>query len=608
MTRRLRYWLTALLSATVASVGAAAAPAHAGIIERIVSYRVHVTVEETGSILVREAIDYDFGTSFRHGILRDITDRLDYDDGHERVYPITVVSVAASEDTPAQYTVEPIERATRIRIGDPGRTITGTHRYVITYRVEGAFNGFDEHDELYWNVTGNGWTVSMSRASATVDAPKSLMGAACYRGPTGSRLSCERAELDGASAHFSDSTLLAGEGLTIVVALRKGVVPEPEPILEEIWNIRRAFSTDARSLSLAGGALALCLLGTVLALLRIGRDRKFVGSAVDAAFGSSSGDDERVGIGARPTIPVEYVPPDGVRPGQVGTLVDEVAHPVDVTATIVDLAARGYLSIEEIERPGFLRKGDWLLTRLKDGDDSLLLYERKLFDGLFKSRSDGTVRLSELRTKFAERMADVRDALYDDVVKQGWFLRRPDRVRALWIGIASGMLFLAIGATVAFAAFTRLGMVGVALTIGALVFLTVARKMPRRTAKGTATLRRVLGFREFIETSERDRADFAERQNLFSEYLPYAIVFDCVDKWAKAFSGLGDQPPEVDWYRGSTPFTVHSLSESMRDFSVTTAGTLTSTPAGTGSSGFSSGGGGGGSSGGGGGGGGGSSW
>jgi len=601
---RLKRSAPAALIALAVLIGLMSAPASAGLFERIVSYDVDITIEDTGSILVREEIAYDFGGLWRHGIVRDITDRLRYDDGHDRVYPVSVISVAASNGTPAYFTVESLARLTRIRIGDPSQTITGKHRYVITYRVDGAMNGFDEHDELYWNVTGNGWTVPIKSTTATVHAPVRFMGSGCYRGPTGSNLSCAAANIDRSTATFSDSSLGAGEGLTVVVAMPKGAISEPEPILEEVWDFRRAFSTDARSLWPAAGTLALCFLLVVWALWRVGRDRKFTGSAIDAAFGSTSGESERVHIGERPTIPVEFIPPDGIRPGQVGTLIDETANPLDVTATIVDLAARGYLTIEEVERPGFLRKGDWRLTKTKDADDSLLRYERKLFNGLFKNRTGGEVLLSELRTKFAKRMVGVRDALYDDAVKNGWFPRRPDRVRALWIGIAAGSTMLAIGATIALALYTTFGLVGVALVIGTIFFLAVAGKMPHRTPKGTATLRRVLGFREFIATSEKDRAEFAERQNLFSEYLPYAIVFDCVDKWAKAFSGLSDQPLEVTWYTGAGLFTAGAFSESMHDFSVTTAGTLTSTPAGSGSSGF----GGGGFSGGGGGGGGGSSW
>jgi uncharacterized membrane protein len=127
--------------------------------------------------------------------------------------------------------------------------------------------------------------------------------------------------------------------------------------------------------------------------------------------------------------------------------------------------------------------------------------------------------------------------------------------------------------------------------------------MPRRTAKGTGVLRRVQGFRRFIHESERDRARFAEQQHLFSEYLPYAIVFGATEKWAKAFAGLDDELVQPDWYGGSSSFSTVGFAHSIDGFAVTSAGTIASTPAGSGSSGFS-----GGSSGGGGGGGGGGSW
>ena len=131
-----------------------------------------------------------------------------------------------------------------------------------------------------------------------------------------------------------------------------------------------------------------------------------------------------------------------------------------------------------------------------------------------------------------------------------------------------------------------------------------AHWMPRRTAKGFGVLQLTRGFREFIEESEKDRARFAEQRNLFSEYLPYAVVFGATEKWARAFAGLdGELPDTTGWYVGTRLFTVAAFTSSMDGFTTTTAGTIASTPAASGSSGFS-----GGFSGGGGGGGGGGSW
>jgi hypothetical protein len=324
----------------------------------------------------------------------------------------------------------------------------------------------------------------------------------------------------------------------------------------------------------------------------------------------------------------------------VGTLIDERANPVDVTATIVDLAVRGYLRIEEIPKKGLFGKADWWLVKLKDEDGSLLRYERLLFTGLFSDadaadeqdaqpddaepedaapdRPDmpplaappgpelARVKLSSLRKHFYTRMRRVQEALYRDAVRRKWFAGRPDKVRSTW-GRWGWLLFgVGAGAMVLVAATTHFGLLAVPLAIGGLVLIWGSHLMPRRTPKGTGLIRRVLGFRTYIETAESREAQFAEQENLFSKYLPYAIVFGCTEKWARAFHGLADQAMNTAyWYVGTHPFTIGSFTSSIDHFTVSSAGTITSTPSGSGSSGFSSGGG---FSGGGGGGGGGGSW
>jgi uncharacterized membrane protein len=152
-------------------------------------------------------------------------------------------------------------------------------------------------------------------------------------------------------------------------------------------------------------------------------------------------------------------------------------------------------------------------------------------------------------------------------------------------------------------AWTDAALVPLALPLGGLALLATHTTMPHRTPRGTAAMVRVRGFRRFIETAEAERSRFAENANLFYEYLPYAVVFGATEKWANAFAGLDHQPTNPGWYRSSQPFSVGAFAGSLQSFSVTSTGTIASTPGGSGSSGFS-----GGSSGGGGGGGGGGSW
>lgn len=571
--------------------------------EHVSSYDVDLSVEPNGDLVVRETIDYDFGSFPRHGIFRDIPVRLHYDSRYDRVYPLKVLSVEGSPGTPVQHKTSDVGNEKQIKIGDPNRTITGAHTYVVTYRVRGAANGFPDHDELYWNPIGLGWDVPIDRATATVHVPGTVTQATCFAGPVQSRLPCSNQRVDGATASFTQDGLAPREGLTVVVGMPKGAIPEPKPILDERWTANRAFARTPATVGVSAGLSLLALAGAVLLGWRTGRDERFVGSPVDVAFGNASGDVEPVPLLDRTETPVEYEPPDKVRPGQIGTLVDEVANPLDVTATIVDLAVRGYLRIEEIPKQGWFGKPDWNLVRLKDDTDDLLQYERTLFHALLPA-SGVEVKLSSLRNTFSKHIHEVQDALYDDAVANGWFLARPDRIRTRWTALGVVVLAAGIGLTVLLAARTHAGLLGLPLVVAGAALLALRNKMPRRTAKGTGTLRRAFGFRRFIEESEKDRARFAERQNLFSEYLPYAVVFGATEKWARAFEGLAAEPPDTSWYVGAHPFSYPMFAHSMDGFAVASAGTLTSTPSGSGGSGF----GGGGFSGGGGGGGGGGSW
>jgi uncharacterized membrane protein YgcG len=623
--------VVALALLAVVCGGAARAGASVAGTEHINSYDVDVTIQPNGDIVVVEKIDYDFGVVPKHGIFRDIPTRIDYPPrkNHDRVYPLEVLSVRASEGTPAQYEVSTEGDNERIKIGDPDRTITGTHTYEITYRVEGAMNGFVDRDELVWNAIGTQWSVPIDSANVVVHAPAAILGAGCAAGSYGSNSPCGSASVNGDTATFSGPSnsilwsLGPFQGMTVSIALPKGVVPEPKPILEERWTFASAFRVTPATGGLAGGLLLLLACGVVLVVWLLGRDRRFKGSAVDAAFvpDSANAPEERVPLFGEHETPVEFVPPDGLRPGQVGTIVDFHANALDVTATIVDLAVRGYLVIEEIDAPGRFHRGDWKLTRKKEDDTmgrspasrdtrladgslsaTLLPYETKLLDGLFRDGDE--VTLSGLRYEFATRMNNVREELQDDAKSRGWFASGAGGCAVFALGLVVALL--GVGLTVALAIWTHAALVGVPVIIGGVLLMIGARWVPRRTAKGYAVLRHVDGFRRFIEESEKQRAQFAEKKNLFTEYLPYAIVFGATEKWAHAFAGLDDQPPDTgSWYISQHAFNYALFSSAIGDFAVASAGTLASTPPSTsGSSGFS----GGGFSGGGGGGGGGGSW
>jgi uncharacterized membrane protein YgcG len=584
------------------------ARAQGSVFESTPRFDVNIVIEDSGDLLVNETIVQQFGDTPRHGILRSIPNRLRYDDEFDRVYPIELLSVTASPPgTPDDVEINEENGNFVVRIGDPDTEITGRHTYEIVYRVQGAMNGFADHDELFWNAIGDQWEQSIGQMNVRVSGPADVTRVACYQGTFGSTTACDHAQITKkGDAVFSQSDLPAFQAMSVVVALPPGTVESTAPILDERWSLDKAFSRTPLTVGGGMGLLVLVAGGLGVTMWRRGRDVRFTGSQIDQVMGGSvDAETQAVPLFEKNVDVVEFAPPEDLRPGQVGTLVDEEANTLDVSATIVDLAVRKYLVIEEIPKTWMLGKADWNLRRLPDPEgDHLLPYETKLRDALFEDGDQ--VELSELRKMFAERLLKVKDALYDDMVSRKWFLRRPDRVRHTWVVIGSLALSAGIALTFVLATFTKLGLLGIPFALGGLLMLIGAKWMPARTAKGTAMTRRVNGFRIVIEKAEEHMSKWAEQENVFTRFLPYAVVFGVTDKWAKAFESLGQLPNDTTWYVSSRPFVYAQFADSIDSFAVTTSGTIASTPAGSGSSGF--GGFGGGGAGGGGGGGGGGSW
>jgi len=586
-----------------------AGPAFADGGESISTYDTRIDVHADGSMKVTETIAYDFGANRRHGIFRYIPDRFPHDDRHVRTYPVDGVSVAR-DDKPEQFVQFAAGDNLEIQIGDPDNgNVTGKHTYVIAYTVRGAVNAFSDHEELYWNAVGSGWTVPIAAATAEVTGPSPVQKVGCYTGPAGSTDPCASATSNGTGSAFAQTGLGDGKDLTTVVSFPAGSIANPGPILERREDLGSAFRVAPVTV---GGGAGLALVGSAVALVaawRFGRDRRYVGQlpGLTPGYGESAVEERKPLIGRPPDV-VEFGPPDKIRPGQVGTLIDEKADVVDVTATIVDFAVRRHLLIKEIGE-----RKDWELVRQLPLRRGSLLYERTLYAALFRHRD--SVTLSTLKRTFAADLARVRRDLYLDMVQQGWYRRSPRQTRFTARLVAGGILLAAVGVTVGLA-FLGLGLVGAGLVVAALVLLVVAGTFPARTGKGSAALARLRGFRLYIATAEAEQIKFQERVQIFSEFLPYAIVFGLADRWAGIFSkigafdagaGVGPGVSPLYWYTGSYAFTAGSFSASMHGFTSSAGAAVSAsaaTPSSSGSSGFD----GAGFSGGGGGGGGGGSW
>ena len=605
MTHRLARLLAALAVTGLALLpGPAAAQFEA--FERISAYDVAIEVQPSGRLHVVETIDYAFGSVPKHGIFRHIPVRFRLDDEFDRVYPISGIEVTGSPGTPVGAEVSDEGGSKVVKIGDPERTITGDHRYVIAYDVDGAVNRFEGHDELFWNAVGDEWPVLVERITVTVTAPAPIEQVACFAGPEGSLTPCASSGARGSTASYRHGLLSPFQALSVVAALPHETVASPGPIKRERWTVDKAFSRSRAALALAAFVLLAGIGGVAALVWRGGRDRHYAGlvPGLEPPVGEAI-PEEPVPLGGRGEVSVEYTPGDDMRPALMGVLLDERADPLDVTATIVDLAVRRYLTIEELPRQGLFRRRDWKLTYLGGPSEGLARWEGTLLAALFRSGDE--VRASELKNRFHPDLKTVQDQLYEDVVAHGWFTRRPDEVRGRWHTFGILGVIAAGGLTFALARFTRLGLVGLAAVVVAVVFLALHGRMPFRTARGTAALDRARAFRRYLVTAESDQLRFEEQEGIFARYLPYAVVLGETERWARAFRGLEDRAEqELYWYAGPHGWSAGDFTDSISSFSTVTAGTLSATPGGVGGgSGFSGGGGG---AGGGGGGGGGGSW
>ncbi|HYM96909.1 MAG TPA: DUF2207 domain-containing protein [Candidatus Sulfotelmatobacter sp.] len=562
----------------------------------ITSFDSQIGVNTDSSLLIQEDIRVDFGSLQKHGIFRTIPLRYRYDNTNDRYYRLNVVSVTDGT-RPLEYTTSVDSDNEVIKIGDPNLLVTGVNRYVIKYSVQGAMNSFADHDELFWNVDGALWPVPKRSVTATVRLPAgSFQKAACYQGSNGSTETCQSQPAGDTVSFSSTRPLASGEEMSVVTALNKGAVSVPPPLLEPR---KRQFPQDAFDVNAVTVIISLLIVVLGVGLVvwmwsRHGRDRAYL----TQYYLTNDPRDRLEPLFHHEPVVVEFGPPQNLRPAELGIILDESADNKDVTATIVDLAVRGHMTITEI--PG---KKDWSLT-WKGGDVSALQpYEKTLLDGIFAGRQE--VKLSELRGTFAPTLKLAESQIYSDAMSRKLFTVRPDWARAGWGCLGIGVIVLGCALAFLLGVGFGWGFVGVAVLVVGMVLTAACRSMPQRTAAGHELMHHTLGFRLYMATAEKYRQQFAEKAQIFTDLLPYAIVFGCVTQWARAFAGIDTSASTSGWYVGQGPFQAALLAGNLEAMNSTISSAISYTPP---SSGSSSGFGGGGFSGGGGGGGGGGSW
>lgn len=602
------------MALTLSVAGPATAQTNDGLGGYTVSrFASDITVAADGTITVQEQIDADFSEP-RHGLFRYIpwikplvaTDLRAA--RYDRRYDLTDVTVEATGAS-AKKKVGTENGFVVIRIGDSKQTVTGPASYRISYRVKGALDPATETATLVWNAIPADWDVAKGNPQVRVHLPAAPLSIACTAGTQGSTRPCAGANVEaGNVAVFSDATLAADEGLTVTVRLpASAITPPPEILLKEKFSLTRRLGTDKPGVLGASGGLLAVLLAGVAKLARRGRDQAFVGGSLDASSGLLPTGDATVS--KIPVGPPEYRPPDGLTPAELSFLITEKTSTQQVTATIVDLAVRGHLRIEELDGAGLLKRHDWRFVATPEKvkpDDRPNEYERVIMTGLFGGTA--TRDLSDLKNHFHTANSTAQRQIEQKAVSAKWYRSKPSTVRAKWAALGAAIAGLGVLVTVVALNASHAALVALPLVIAGLAVIVVSGSMPARTSAGSALTSRALGFKRFLEVADADMLRAAEKEGSLERHLAYASVFGIAEQWTKRLALLGVGAAAVGasnypWWipAGGRGFDPDHFGRSLSDFTKSAAAVLPSSPSSSGS-------GGGGSVGGGGGGGGGGSW
>ncbi len=612
--------------------------------ERINSFVSDVTVARNGMLTVVETITVTAeGDQIRHGIFRDFPTTYARNGSTAHV-GFAVVSVSR-DGSPEPYDVSSIDDGQRIKIGDADKLVSnGRHTYVITYTTDRQVGFFDGYDEIYWNATGNFWAFPIDEARAIVHLPSnaSIIQHSAYTGSVHSTESAVRTE------KFSDSeiTFVATrpfephEGMTVAVGFSKGAVLPPTPAEQRAYFLR----DNASAVAAAAGILILLVYFSVT-WFEFGRDPD-----------------------GGPVIPL-FAPPQNFSPAAV-RFVHRMAYDRKAfSASLVDMAVKGYLKISEQNGTYTLtRKGPLtalssnekaIANRLFSGNNSIELkqenhttiaaaisalktsltneYERAYFSTNLHWFVGGLVILGITGIAAALLSDNMGAAAFLLIWLGGWSAGTAallHRAYDAWLDVFAGpgsrfVNFISAVFTSIFAIpFT--GALGFVLWIfgdtiswtaagiiiaGGMMAYVFYHLLKAPTLLGAKVMAQINGFREFLNTAEKDRLEVLNppkvTPEVFEKFLPYAIALDCENRWSKRFeseaTAAGIDPGSSTyyspvWYSGSSNFTSAALASSLGASMAAAAASAATTP------GSSSGSSGGGSSGGGGGGGGGGGW
>jgi uncharacterized membrane protein YgcG len=525
---RRHFWLGLLLALLVALVswGAAQAQDKSLYWQR---YDVNITVQPNSDVLVEEIQQIQFTSGDFHFGYRAIPlDRVD------QITDVSVAEVINGSERPYAsgstgeygFTASTEEGKLKITWYFP-YTRNTAHTYIVRYRVVGGLRIYEGGDQIWWKAIGADHNFPIRASKVTVSLPATFSQDQLKVESYGA--SARNYVTDRGAVVFEAQNIAADQELEVRVQFPHGVVQGSAPAWQAADDQRQQWGPVV---SVIFGGLGLVLLvGGPLAVYLLWYTR---------------GRDLPMGLVA------EYItePPSDLPAGIVGTLVDEKADMKDIIASLVDLARRGAIRMEEERREGFLGigSGSDFVFHLEDARKAIRPYEQTLIERIFGGRSER--RMSDLREKFYTAIPELNKQLYEEIVKEGFFPRSPKATRRLWMGMGGAGVIVSgiIG-------FCLLGVLGgyspwaicpaMALGITMVGLMVTGGYMPRKTAKGVEEATKWLAFKRYLQTIEK-HGDLAAAKDKFEEFLPYAIAFGIERSLINKFAAI--DAPAPSWW------------------------------------------------------------
>jgi uncharacterized membrane protein YgcG len=532
---------------------------------RVTKFESTIHVDQDGSARIQEQITFAFSGSYQ-GVYRTIP--VDYPGpaGSNYTLFIKIDQVTDDSGNKLKYEKSTSNGTMKLKIYVPGAS-DAEKTVNIEYSTPNATRFFVDHDEFYWNVTGNDWPVPIGHVSAIVYFPADAtdkLRAQAFEGINGSS-EHGMASVEGPTASFSNARPLGlRSGLTLDVAIEKGILHEPSGLARFFRFLR---SNPILTLPLWAFAVMFPMWWI-------------------------KGRDPDPGMSVAPM----YEPPEKMGPAEVGTLIDGSVDPRDITSVLVDMAVRGYVKIVETEHKGFImstKDYEFQLLKSRDQWTDLTDYERTMMDTVFGGGN--STMLSSLRNHFYTAIPTIKTGVMSALKAKGMYTLDPDSAHG-FMALGGLMIALPYVALQVLHVVNFLDSVPLLVLSGLLslaILILIGRLLPATSLKGARTQVQIRGFQEFMNRVDADRLKRMP-PDTFEKFLPYAMALGVEHRWAKAFEGIIQNPPT--WYQsyGGQPFTTFLFINSIGSMTQTASSTFVSAPrASSSGSGFSGGGGGG---------------